>query len=134
MSFDLKNEGNFIVKRPLVFKAVVTDYFKSEVLTELKNAIQGLENNMKQLEDYQKKDEMKGEDKKSLDVEIKKLVAQKFVLEQRIQEVEKLKEGDYYVYNMVEGFSQLKVGDDIRKKMSPIEMMTKDFIVQSIHE
>lgn len=130
----MKASNNFVVKRSLVFKAVVTDYFKSEVLTELKNAIQGLENSMQQLQDYLKKSELKAEDNKTIEVEIKKLIAQKVVLEQRIQEVEKLKEGDYYVYNMAEGFSELKVGDDIRKKMSPIEMMTKDFIVQSIHE
>lgn len=130
----MNTENNFIVKRPLVFKAVVTDYFKSEMLTELKNGILNLENNINQLQDYLKKNELTGEDKKGLENEIKKFAAQKAVIQQRSQEVEKLKVGDYYTYSTVEGFAQLKVGDDIRKKMSPIEMITKDFVVQSIHD
>jgi len=55
------------------------------------------------------------------------------VIYNNMSEVEKLKDGDYYVFNRTEGFSQLKTGDDIRKKMAPVEMITKDFIVQSIH-
>ena len=134
MSIEIEDNNNFIVKRPLIFKTIVTGYFKSEVLMELKNDIQNLDGSMKQLIDYLEKSELYPEGDKTIADEVKKLAAQKAVLQLRIQEVEKLKEGDYYVYNMMEGFSQLKIGDDVRKKMAPIEMITKDFIVQSIHE
>lgn len=127
-------ENNFFIKRQIVFKAVVTDYFKSELLNELKTALANLEGTMKHLQDYLAKNEPLGEDKKSLEDEIKKFAAQKALIQHRIEEIEQLKEGDYYVYSTLDGFSQLKVGDDVRKKLSPIEMMTKDFIIQSIHE
>jgi len=128
------NQIQATVKRSVVFKAVVTEYFRMEVMQELKNAMQGLENSMKQIQSYIEKNNFADAEQKTLGDEIKKMAAQKAVLDQRGKEVEKLKEGDIYIYNVVEGFAQLEKGDDIRKKLPPIEIMTRDFIVQEISE
>ncbi len=111
-----------MVKRSLVLKAIVTEYFKKEVLQELKNAMQGLESNIKQMQEFKEKSNFGQEEQKAIGDEIKKLAAQKAVLEQRRQEVEKLKEG----------FTHLEKGNDIRKKLVPIEVLTQDFIIQEI--
>lgn len=134
MQSDNLNRSQTKVKRSVVFKAVVTDYFKTEVLKELKNATNGLEDNVKQIQSYLEKNNFADEEKKALTDEIKKIAAQKAILEQRSQEVEKLKDGDDYIYNVVEGFAQLEAGDDIRKKLAPVEIITKDFLIQHIRD
>lgn len=120
-------------KRQIVVKSIVTDSFKIDIALELKQAMEGTKEQIKQLDALIKQQKGEGHDVGPLENELKKAYVQNKLFEMRLGEVKTLKNGDLYTTGTFEAYSTLKAGDDIRDKLGSAEVICKDYIVQQIN-
>lgn len=120
-------------KCEIILKSVVTKNFMIDLALELKQSIESLKSQFDQIAEILKQEKGKGNDLTPLENEQKKIAAQLKVLQDRLEKVPKLKEGDYYTTGKIEGYSQMKIGEDIREKLGSIEVISRDYIVQEIN-
>jgi hypothetical protein len=120
-------------KREIVLKSIVTENFKIDLAVELKAAIENIKNQIQQVGAVIKQQKDKGYDLSQLENEQKKMAVQMKLMQDRLDEVKGLKVGTLYATGSVEGLSQLRIGDDIREKLGPIEVISKNYIIQEIH-
>jgi hypothetical protein len=120
-------------KRQIVLKNIVTENFKFDAALEIKEAIEALKNQAKQLSDVIKHQKEKGHDVSQLDTEFKKAIVQGKLLEQRLEELKNVKNGELYTSGTFEAYSPLKVGDNIHDKLGNVEVICKDNVVLEIN-
>ncbi len=119
-------------KREILLKSVVTEDFKIDLASELRGAIENLKNQIQQISQILKQQKDKGHDLSQLENEQKKMAVQMKMMQDRLDGVKDLKVGDMYTTGSIEGHAQLRIGDDIREKLSPVEVISKNYIVQEI--
>jgi hypothetical protein len=123
-------------KRKITLKNIVTETFKINLVIEIQNNINNIQNNINQIEQVITKIRQESGDKqpdiKQIEQERLKLMAQKKMSENRIQEVKQLKHGSIYTTSQVDGFTQLKPVDDVREKLGNVEILCKDYIIQKM--
>ena len=124
------SDSTLLLKRQVTLKAIVTENFKKDLEIEFKKGIDQLENAIKNMTDFV----TQTPDKKSpqLDEEINKMSSQLAVMKYKLGETATLKEGQEYLMSAIDGFSTLKKGDDIRKKLGNMQIITKDYIVEDL--
>ena len=71
-------------------------------------------------------------DLKPLEDELKKTAVQEHILKERLEELKKTNVGDLYTTAIIDGFSTLEKGDDIREKLGNVEIISKDYLIQEI--
>lgn len=120
------------MKQQLIIKSIVTPGYKIEKAQELNKSIQSCEKGVNQITDHLKK--TNGQNKQRLEEECKKIAAQSVVMKQQIIKLKNMKDGDYFVENVVEGFISIQPGDDIRNLKMNRSIIVKDNIVQDILE
>ncbi len=132
------------LKQSVVVKVIVTDKFKEEYKNELSKQLTAAENKAKELRSSLAKlvigsagmkDAAYVESLKAR-IEEERLMQEALAqdIKNRISEVDKLKEGDLFPYTVIEGFVDVKEGDDLFKKTMGTEVVIKDGIVVSIKE
>ncbi len=132
-----------LINRKVTLKSVVTEEFRKQfsgqvqsMISEIKVELDKLKSSEQQLMlktgsmDYnqimQVKEQLERE-KSSREATIKEL-------ESRVNQVSKMKDGDLFNQGLLEGTTEIKVGDNLDSKLGAAEIVVKDGIVQSITE
>lgn len=119
-------------KRQVFLKSLVNENLKVDLAIELTNAINNLNNQLHQIAVIIKQEKSKGNDVSKIELEQKKTAVQLKMMQNRLEEVKELKLGELYTTGSVDGYSQLKVGDDLRDKIGSVEVISKNYIIQEI--
>ena len=133
-----------IVKRPVIIKNVVTPTFKLQLTAELESAIRQIEVWLEQ-EEFQSR-RMIAEAQKRGDVrranqlreevkrEREKQEQVRSNLRQKLEQVKHLDLDSLFISGTYDSPVKIEVGDNIRAKLSPAEIIIKDGIVVQIIE
>ncbi len=132
------------LKQNVTVKVIVTEQFRKDYRTELEKQLGVAEGKAKELksslaklviESTGMKDAAYVESLKAR-IEEERLLQDAMAQEikSRISEIAKLKDGDVYPYTVLEGFVDVKEGDNLFKKTTAAEIIIKDGIVVSIKE
>ena len=132
------------LKQNVTVKVIVTEQFRKDYRTELEKQLSVAEGKAKELksslaklviESTGMKDAAYVESLKAR-IEEERLLQDAMAQEikSRISEIAKLKDGDVYPYTVLEGFVDVKEGDNLFKKTTAAEIIIKDGIVVSIKE
>ena len=145
------SDGNFLtIKRPITVRAVVTPNWKDEAEREISNSIAGLDQQLGQLEQegQQVVDEVRRQSANPLDPRVQEQVAQiqqqvgvkraemeeqKRNLLQQQSQVRELEMEQIVEQGQLESICELKVGDNLVKKMQ-VAIVVRDGVVQAIEE
>lgn len=120
-------------KRQVLLKSIVTNDFKIDLAVELKEAVDSLKSQIVQIGNIAKQQKEKGFDVSQIENEQRRLAVQMKLMQDRLDEVKHLKEGDLYTTGSVECYTPLRVGDDIREKLDSVEVISKNYIIQEIN-
>lgn len=132
-----------LVSRKVTLKSIITDDFKKRfaaqvkgMVSEVKVELDKIKNSEQQLMlksgnmDYNQLMQVRGQiekEKSSRETTIKEL-------ESRVDQVNKMNEGDVFNQGLLDGFVEIKVGDNLDTKLAGAEIVVKDGIVQSVAE
>lgn len=130
------------LKRIVMVKAVVTEAFKDNLMKELERAIKNMDMQMQQvenqskayLEDLKKKGMMQQMTtfKNQLNDERARMTASKNDLLMKIEEAKKLVLGTEFIQGPLEGPVNVKVGDNLYRKVGAAEILVKDGVIMEI--
>lgn len=130
------------LKRIVMVKAIVTEAFKDNLIKELERAVrnidlqdQQMENQSKAyMEDLKKKGLMQQVTtfKNQLASEKARIAASKGDLMAKISEAKSLVLGSEFVQGPLEGPVNVKVGDNLYKKVGAAEIIVKDGVITEI--
>jgi hypothetical protein len=121
------------LKRNVTIKAVVTDQFKKFLTFELNQAITGLNERQKQLDDILAKNEGTSEYRNQLSHEKQQNAVNKEDLTNKINVAQKLQNDTLFVQGVVEGFATVKKGDNLYEKLGAMEIIVKDGLVNELN-
>lgn len=129
------------IKRPVVVKVIMTDEFRKQIVSEARETISRLDENIIAIEG-QGNDAIKNvesqdpqqalEMKRQMEEDKCRLAQMKAELEWKIKEVENVDNGAELPYRVLEGPVLLSVGDDILEKLTKTEVVIKDWKVVEI--
>jgi len=138
------DDNGAMLKRAVRIKTIVTEKFKQEMEKNLKMQIERLDKTIEQIdkqtkpyiEDFKKKGKAKQLESLNQQVaqEKGKLALQKKVLAKKIEDIKKLVLGSEFVQGTMESWVNIKVGDNLFKKVGGMEILVKDGIVQEIRK
>ena len=130
------------LKRVVMVKAIVTEAFKQNLVKELERAAGNIENQLSQMdiqsrnymENLRKKGEVKQLNafKAQLSQERARQTAAKSDLLMKVEQAKTLAVGSEFVQGPLEGPVDIKVGDNLYKKVGGAEIIVKDGIIQEI--
>jgi signal transduction histidine kinase len=130
------------IKRPVIWKAVVTDQLREELRQELRRAINRLDMEIQQLE-FQSKRILPELERHNLTraIEMRQQIEEekqkrRQALEQlneQMLDVDKLETGEEIARGTLEGWAEVSVGDDLSAKLY-VEIVTKDDQVIALRE
>lgn len=137
-----EQEKTVELKRIVMVKAVVTEAFKENLMRELERAVRNLdaqalqmENQSKTyLEDLKKKGMMQQMTafKTQLANEKTRISAQKNDMLAKMEEAKRLVLGTEFVQGPLEGPVNVKVGDNLYRKVGAAELLVKDGVIMEI--
>ncbi|MCX5749579.1 MAG: YlqD family protein [Candidatus Saganbacteria bacterium] len=130
------------LKRIVMVKAIVTEAFKDNLVKELERAIRNMDGQMQQIEN-QSKAYMEDLKKKGmmqqittfrnqLNEERAKMTASKNDLLMKVEEAKKLVLGSEFIQGPLEGPVNVKVGDNLYRKVGAAEILVKDGVIMEI--
>ncbi len=130
------------LKRVVMVKAIVTEAFKDNLVKELERAIKNLDSQAQQM-DFQGKTYMEDMKKKGmisqmtsfkhqLDEEKGRQAAARADLQLKIDEAKKLVLNTEFIQGPLEGPVNVKIGDNLYKKIGAAEIIVKDGLIQEI--
>ena len=132
------------LKRVVMVKAIVTEPFKQNLIKELERAISNIDNQLSQmeergknyLEDLKKKGLMQkaAAFRHQIDDEKSRQSAARSDLLMKIEEAKNLQLGTEFVQGPLEGPVNVKLGENLYKKIGGAEIIVKDGIIQEIRE
>jgi rRNA maturation endonuclease Nob1 len=129
------------VKRPVTITAIVTEGLKNEYLTEIEESLRRVNESQQELESQSRRymlqipsAEMANAFRRQVEEETRKHEAAKKELSERQVEVNRLKVGDRVTYMQLEGYVELKEGDNLRDKLGRAEIIIQDGIVQEVKD
>lgn len=139
----MAEKGKMIeLKRVVMVKAIVTEAFKQNLVKELDRAVSNLDNQASQMEgrskSYMESLKKKGLMQKAaafkhqMEDEKARQAAAKSDLMMKIEEAKKLQMGTEFVQGPLEGPVDVRVGDNLYKKVGGAEIIVKDGIIQEI--
>ena len=132
-----------IVKRPVVLKNVVTSDFKTQLTEELEGAIRQVERWLEQ-EEFQSRrliaeaqkqnprrvDQIREETRQERENQAEVL----FNLRHKLEQVKQLEIDEFFVSGTYDAPVKIEVGDNVRAKLSQVEIIVKDGVVIQILE
>ena len=139
-----EDDGGTMLKRSVRVKAIVTEKFKQEMEKNLKMQTARIDKTLEQIdsqtkpyiEDFKKKGKTKQLEslRQQIAQEKGKLTMQKKVSAKKIEDIKKLVLGSEFVQGTMESWVNIKVGDNIFKKVGGMEILIKDGIVREIRK
>jgi ABC-type Zn uptake system ZnuABC Zn-binding protein ZnuA len=135
--------ASVIVKRNILLKAIVTDVLKQEVSEELQEAADEITQRLQELDvagrryitDLQRTDLQRAMAlRQQVEAERKKQEGVREQLLARKQQVAEWKPGEEVVRGTLEGFVEVKEGDNIAVVLGGTEMVVEDDVVKAIRE
>ena len=135
-------EEKITLKRTVTVKAIVTEDFKRYLTHELNGAIRNLENKMaavldqgkkliKTLQDQGANDQVKNI-KQQIELERQQQKAAVEDLKKRIEDAKALPLESEFIQGTVDGFVDVKKGDNLYKALGALEVIIKDGDIQDI--
>jgi hypothetical protein len=130
-----------LLKQSVLVKAIITEDFRTEMLSKLRGAIGEIDLGLQQLENQGQR-YLLGIDRSNIqqmlavrqeiEEEKKKQELLKSQLNEKIKEVEGLPLGVEYPQGNLEGFVEVTVGDDLTSKITRQEIVIRDGIIIEI--
>lgn len=130
-----------ILKQSVLVKAIITEEFRKELIAKLRAAAKEIDLSVEQLE-AQGQRYLLGIDRQNIqqmlairqeiEEEKKKQELLKTQLNEKVKEVESLPLGSEYPQGSLEGFVEVKVGDDLTQKIARQEIIIRDGIIVEI--
>jgi hypothetical protein len=130
------------LKRVVMVKAIVTDAFKGNLITELERAINNMDAEAQQMEVQSKRymETLKQKNltsqlaafKHQLEDERAKRAAAKTDLLTKIEQAKNLVVGSEFIQGPIEGPVNVALGDNLYKKIGGAEIIVKDGVIQEI--
>ena len=134
---------SLIIKRPVVIQHVVTAEFKSQLTNEIEEAINQIDLWLEQ-EEFQSRRliteaEKEGKEfvsslRQEIEAERGKQTQVRQNLLARLQEVKQLEIDSFFVSGTYDAPIKIEVGDNIRTKLSQVQVIVKDGIVIQVIE
>lgn len=133
---------SLIIKRPVVLKNIVTEKFKQQLMEDLSNAVKQIDIRINQMNfqerrisstDKQQKKEI-AMMREELRQERNRQEQIKNNLQRRLEQIPQLEVGSESVSGNYDAPVKIEVGDNIRTKLFPAEIIVKDGIVVDIKE
>lgn len=129
------------VVRPIVVKAIVTEAFKRQYLSELEDTVKRLDAVIAQIDTQIRRTELERQItpqaraiRQQLEVERSRQEAARMELAARIKEAEALQLQSEFSQGTVESTVELNVGDNFFTRLARAEIVIKDGIVIEIRE
>jgi hypothetical protein len=135
------------LQKTVTIKVIVTEDFKKYLQAELQNAIKKMDLQMQRMEEQGKKlvANLKKQGEEKTKKQISAIVQQlnmdkqqqsiaRADLEKKIEEANNLKIDSEFVQGTVNGFVDVKEGDNLYQKIGKSELIIKDGIIQKIVE
>jgi len=129
------------VVRPVVVKAIVTDVFKRQYLSELEDTVKRLDAVIAQIDTQIRRTELERQItpqaraiRQQLEVERSRQEAARIELAARMKEAEALELQSEFSQGTVESTVDLNVGDNFFTRLARAEIVIKDGIVIEIRE
>jgi len=129
------------VVRPVVVKAIVTETFKKQYLSELEDTVRRLDAVITQIDTQIRRTELERQItpqaraiRQQLEVERSRQEAARMELAARIKEAEDLKLNTEFSQGTIESMAELNVGDNFFTRLARAEVIIKDGIVIEIRE
>jgi len=130
-----------ILKRQVVFKSIVTEHLKEQLIAEVREAMGEVTEAQNELDRQSRRVmlELQRTDlnramafRQQLDVEKRKQDDVKKDLEDRLAEYQALELNTEFVRGLLEGQVEIQPGDNMMQKLGQAEIIVKDDIVQEI--
>ena len=129
------------VKRVVIVTAIVTEGLKQEYQTEITDSMRRVTESQQELETQSRRymlqipsAEMANAFRRQVEEETRKHEAAKKELQERQQDVNTLTVGDRVTYMQLEGYVDLKEGDNLRDRLGRAEIIIKDGVIQEIKD
>ncbi len=129
------------VVRPVVVKAIVTEMFKKQYLSELDDTVKRLDSVINQIDTQIRRTELERQIapqaraiRQQLEVERSRQEAARMELAARIKEAEALELQSEFSQGTIESLVELNVGDNFFTRLARSEVIVKDGIVIEIRE
>jgi len=135
------------LQQTVTIKVIVTEDFKKYLINELNKGIANMDRQMIRMEDQGKKlvSNLKDQGEEKTKKQISAIVQQmnmdkqqemiaKIDLEKKIEDAKNLKIGSEFVQGTVNGFINVKKGDNLYKKIGGTVLIIKDGVIQEIKE
>lgn len=131
------------IKRPVVVKVIMTEPFRAQLISEAKETIKNIEQNLDSMEMEARKQiaamQISNPHQASLvtqqmEAEKERLVKMRGELDWRIREVQGVELGAELPFRVFEGSVAIDVGDNFLEKMSQTEVVIKDWKVVEIRD
>ncbi|MCX5974174.1 MAG: hypothetical protein NTU59_05815 [Coprothermobacterota bacterium] len=130
-----------LLKQSVLVKAIITEDFRTELLSKLRGAIGEIDLSVQQLENQGQR-YLLGIDRSNIqqmlavrqeiEEEKKKQELLKSQLNEKIKEVESLPAGVEYAQGNLEGLVEVNLGDDLTSKITHQEIVIRDGIIIEI--
>jgi len=135
--------GTLTVKRSVAVHVIVTDEFKEELKTELRQAAQASQQRIDQLEfqsrrflaDLQRSDLTQAMGaRRQIEAEKRRQDGIRRDIEEQLEQADKLEVGSEYPRGAIEGFVEIKEGDNLLQKLAESQIVVKDGVIVEIRE
>ncbi|MCL6519766.1 MAG: YlqD family protein [Armatimonadetes bacterium] len=130
-----------LVKRRVIIKAVVTEKFKKQLISQLEQALQEVKRTQQQIETQGMRylAELEGRDPtqavafaRKLERQKRKQEAVRARLDEELSKVRMLELGAEHPQGTVEGLVEINIGDNINEKLCATELIVEDGFVKEI--
>ena len=135
--------GTLTVKRSVAVHVIVTDEFKEELKAELRQAAETSQQRIDQLEfqsrrflaDLQRSDlnQAMGA-RRQIEAEKRRQDGIRRDIEEQLEQTNKLEVGSEYPRGVIEGFVEIKEGDNLLQKLAESQIVVKDGVIVEIRE
>ena len=135
--------GTLTVKRSVAVHVIVTDEFKEELKTELRQAAETAQQRIDQLEfqsrrflaDLQRNDMTQAMSaRRQIEAEKRRQDGIRRDIKEQLEQADKLEIGSEYPRGVVEGSVEIKEGDNLVQKLSESQIVIKDGVIVEIRE
>ena len=135
--------GTLTLKRSVAVHVIVTDEFKEELKTELRQAAETAQQRIDQMEfqsrrflaDLQRNDLTQAMSaRRQIEAEKRRQDGIRRDIEEQLEQADKLEIGSEYPRGVVEGSVEIKEGDNLVQKLSESQIVIKDGVIVEIRE
>jgi hypothetical protein len=133
--------NSITVIRPVVIKAIVTEAFKEGYKRELQEALRSVEDLIGRIDSQIRRMELERQItpqsravRQQLELERSRQEGLRAELQDRLQEAERLELATEFPHGTVDALVEVRIGDNLFRKLTRTEIVVKDGIVMEIRD